>query len=88
KTLHAYFKEEGIEHQTSTPQTPEQNGIVERRNRTLVEAARTMLSASLSFHYYFGLKQLQPYAILRTDQSSYRLMERWRITSLMTENLQ
>ncbi|GJW84738.1 retrovirus-related pol polyprotein from transposon TNT 1-94 [Tanacetum coccineum] len=46
ETLHAYFKEEGIEHQTSTPRTPEQNGIVERRNRTLVEAARTMLSAS------------------------------------------
>nr|GFB00456.1 hypothetical protein [Tanacetum cinerariifolium] len=44
KTLHAFFKEEGIEHQTSTPRTPEQNGIVERRNRTLVEAARTMLS--------------------------------------------
>ncbi|GJT06912.1 retrovirus-related pol polyprotein from transposon TNT 1-94 [Tanacetum coccineum] len=42
----AYFKEEGIEHQTSTPRTPEQNGVVERRNRTLVEAARTMLSAS------------------------------------------
>ncbi|GJV46464.1 transposon ty3-G gag-pol polyprotein [Tanacetum coccineum] len=35
KTLHAYFKEEGIEHQTSTPRTPEQNGVVERRNRTL-----------------------------------------------------
>ncbi|GJV57308.1 putative zinc finger, CCHC-type containing protein [Tanacetum coccineum] len=45
KTLHAFFKEEGIEHQTSTPRTPEQNGVVERRNRTLVEAARTMLSA-------------------------------------------
>ncbi|GJV41375.1 retrovirus-related pol polyprotein from transposon TNT 1-94 [Tanacetum coccineum] len=27
KTLHAYFKEEGIEHQTSTPRTPEQNGV-------------------------------------------------------------
>ncbi|GKC16693.1 retrovirus-related pol polyprotein from transposon TNT 1-94 [Tanacetum coccineum] len=27
KTLHAYFKEEGIEHQISTPRTPEQNGI-------------------------------------------------------------
>nr|GEU89863.1 hypothetical protein [Tanacetum cinerariifolium] len=26
KTLHAYFKEEGIEHQTSTPRTAEQNG--------------------------------------------------------------
>ncbi|GKA44944.1 retrovirus-related pol polyprotein from transposon TNT 1-94 [Tanacetum coccineum] len=46
KTLHAYFKEEGIEHQTSTPRTPEQNGVVERRNRTLIEAARTMLSPS------------------------------------------
>ncbi|GJW48613.1 retrovirus-related pol polyprotein from transposon TNT 1-94, partial [Tanacetum coccineum] len=46
KTLNAFFKEEGIEHQTFTPRTPEQNGIVERRNHTLVEAARTMLSAS------------------------------------------
>ncbi|GJX57292.1 putative zinc finger, CCHC-type containing protein [Tanacetum coccineum] len=46
KTLHAFFKEEGIEHQTSTPRTPEQNGVVERQNRTLVEAARTMLLAS------------------------------------------
>ncbi|GJX54666.1 retrovirus-related pol polyprotein from transposon TNT 1-94 [Tanacetum coccineum] len=46
KTLHAYFKEEGIEYQTSTPRTPEQDGIVERRNRTLFEAVRTMLSAS------------------------------------------
>ncbi|GJU24537.1 retrovirus-related pol polyprotein from transposon TNT 1-94 [Tanacetum coccineum] len=45
-TLHAYFKEEGIEHQTSTPRTPKQNGVVKRQNRTLVEAARTMLSAS------------------------------------------
>ncbi|GJY53055.1 putative ribonuclease H-like domain-containing protein [Tanacetum coccineum] len=30
KTLNAFFKEEGIEHQISTPRTPEQNGIVER----------------------------------------------------------
>ncbi|GJY29588.1 retrovirus-related pol polyprotein from transposon TNT 1-94 [Tanacetum coccineum] len=46
KTLHAYFKEEVIEHQTSTPRTLEQNGVVKIRNRTLVEAARTMLLAS------------------------------------------
>ncbi|GJZ77466.1 retrovirus-related pol polyprotein from transposon TNT 1-94 [Tanacetum coccineum] len=44
--LHSYFKREGIEHQTFTPRTLEQNCVVERRNRTLVEAARTMLSAS------------------------------------------
>ncbi|GKF11540.1 retrovirus-related pol polyprotein from transposon TNT 1-94 [Tanacetum coccineum] len=46
KTLHAYFAKEGIRHETSTTQTPEQNGVVERRNRTLVEAARTMLSVA------------------------------------------
>ncbi|GJS46310.1 retrovirus-related pol polyprotein from transposon TNT 1-94 [Tanacetum coccineum] len=46
KTLHAYFKEKGIEHQTSIARTPKQNGVVKRWNRTLVEAARTMLSAS------------------------------------------
>ncbi|GJT27162.1 retrovirus-related pol polyprotein from transposon TNT 1-94 [Tanacetum coccineum] len=45
-TLNAFFNEEGIEHQTSTPRTPEQNGVIKRRNRTLVEATRTMLSAS------------------------------------------
>nr|GFD05918.1 hypothetical protein [Tanacetum cinerariifolium] len=45
-TLHAYFAAEGIQHQTSVARTPEQNGVVERRNRTLVEAARTMLSAA------------------------------------------
>ncbi|GJU17320.1 retrovirus-related pol polyprotein from transposon TNT 1-94 [Tanacetum coccineum] len=45
-TLHPYFKEEGIENQTSTPRTPDRNVIVERQNRTLVEAAQMMLLAS------------------------------------------
>nr|GEV99393.1 retrovirus-related Pol polyprotein from transposon TNT 1-94 [Tanacetum cinerariifolium] len=46
QTLHAFFAVEGILHQTSVSRTPEQNGVVERRTRTLVEAARTMLSAT------------------------------------------
>nr|GEZ47237.1 hypothetical protein [Tanacetum cinerariifolium] len=46
QTLHAYIAAEGILHQTSVARTPEQNGVVERQNRTLVEAARTMLSAA------------------------------------------
>nr|GFB76431.1 retrovirus-related Pol polyprotein from transposon TNT 1-94 [Tanacetum cinerariifolium] len=45
-TLHAYLAAEGILHQTSVARIPEQNGVVKRRNRTLVEAARTMLSAA------------------------------------------
>nr|GEY59729.1 hypothetical protein [Tanacetum cinerariifolium] len=35
-----------ILHQTSVARTPEQNGVVKRRNHTLVEAARIMLSAA------------------------------------------
>ncbi|GJU56278.1 retrovirus-related pol polyprotein from transposon TNT 1-94 [Tanacetum coccineum] len=42
-TLKAYYEEVRISHQTSMAHTLQQNGIVERRNRTLVEAARTML---------------------------------------------
>ncbi|WVZ97412.1 hypothetical protein U9M48_042952 [Paspalum notatum var. saurae] len=33
----------GLEHRFSSPYTPPQNGVVERKNRTLVEMARTML---------------------------------------------
>nr|GEZ22946.1 copia protein [Tanacetum cinerariifolium] len=38
-----YFDTVGISHQMSYVCTPQQNGVVERRNRTLIEAARTML---------------------------------------------
>nr|GEX86511.1 retrovirus-related Pol polyprotein from transposon TNT 1-94 [Tanacetum cinerariifolium] len=44
KTLAKFFDEVGISQQFSTARTPQQNGVVERRNRTLVEAARTMLT--------------------------------------------
>ncbi|GKC37870.1 retrovirus-related pol polyprotein from transposon TNT 1-94 [Tanacetum coccineum] len=42
-TLRDFYENVGISHQTSVDHTPQQNGIVERRNPTLVEAARTML---------------------------------------------
>nr|GEX88705.1 hypothetical protein [Tanacetum cinerariifolium] len=41
--LKEYFNSVGITHETSGAKTSQQNGVVERRNRTLVEAARTML---------------------------------------------
>ncbi|WVZ81126.1 hypothetical protein U9M48_028542 [Paspalum notatum var. saurae] len=34
---------QGLEHQFSSPYVPQQNGVVERKNRTLVEMARMML---------------------------------------------
>jgi transposase InsO family protein len=38
-----FLSEEEIKHEFSVPYTPQQNGVVERKNRTLIEAARTML---------------------------------------------
>ncbi|WVZ84875.1 LOW QUALITY PROTEIN: hypothetical protein U9M48_031847 [Paspalum notatum var. saurae] len=38
-----FCRDLGLEHQFSSPYTPSQNGIVERKNRTLVEMARMML---------------------------------------------
>nr|GEX15000.1 Gag-Pol polyprotein [Tanacetum cinerariifolium] len=46
KTLTEYYECIGIFHQKTVPKTPQQNDVVERRNRTLIEAARTMLMFS------------------------------------------
>nr|GEW71417.1 retrovirus-related Pol polyprotein from transposon TNT 1-94 [Tanacetum cinerariifolium] len=43
-TLAKFFDKVGITQQFSAARTPQQNGVVERRNRTLVEATRTMLT--------------------------------------------
>nr|GEY44041.1 hypothetical protein [Tanacetum cinerariifolium] len=43
QTLRDYYEEVGISHEISVARSPQQNGVVERRNHTLTEAARTML---------------------------------------------
>src|SRR5688572_14363325 len=41
--LKAFLEDEGIKHEFSSPYTPQQNGVVERKNRTLLDMERTML---------------------------------------------
>ncbi|GJX46625.1 retrovirus-related pol polyprotein from transposon TNT 1-94 [Tanacetum coccineum] len=43
QTLREYYEEVGISHETSVARSPQQNGVVEIRNRMLIEAAYTML---------------------------------------------
>ncbi|GJT67051.1 retrovirus-related pol polyprotein from transposon TNT 1-94 [Tanacetum coccineum] len=43
QNLREFYECVGITHQTFVVRTPQQNGVVERRSRTLLEAARTML---------------------------------------------
>ena len=48
-----YLKSRGIRHEPTVAYTPEQNGVAERLNRTLVEAARSMIChAGLSSNYW------------------------------------
>ncbi|GJU12820.1 retrovirus-related pol polyprotein from transposon TNT 1-94 [Tanacetum coccineum] len=52
--LTGYYERVGIFHQKSVPRTPQQNGIVKRRNRTLVEAVRTMLIFSKALMFLWA----------------------------------
>ncbi|GJV15575.1 retrovirus-related pol polyprotein from transposon TNT 1-94 [Tanacetum coccineum] len=85
KTLHVYFAKEGIRHETSTARTPEQNGIVERRNRTLVEAAQTMLSAARNLKPYFWTEAIATcftqncsLVIPRHEKTPYHIINGWK----------
>ncbi|GJT79680.1 retrovirus-related pol polyprotein from transposon TNT 1-94 [Tanacetum coccineum] len=59
-TLRAYYEYVGISHQTSVARSSQQNGIVKRRNRTLVEVARTMLIFSKASLFLWGRGRLVP----------------------------
>ena len=49
-----YLKLCGIHHQLTTAESPEQNGVAERMNRTLVEKARAMMAASNIPHTFWA----------------------------------
>nr|GEY70850.1 hypothetical protein [Tanacetum cinerariifolium] len=53
-TLTEYYERIVIFHQKTVPRTPQQNGVIERRNRTLVEAARTMLIFSKALMFLWA----------------------------------
>jgi transposase InsO family protein len=41
--IERFIEDEGIKHEFSSPYTPQQNGVMERNNRTLMDMTRTML---------------------------------------------
>ncbi|KAF5759182.1 putative RNA-directed DNA polymerase [Helianthus annuus] len=49
-----YLKENGIHHQLTTSYTPQQNGVAERKNRTLMELSRSMLRMKNLSHSYWA----------------------------------
>jgi transposase InsO family protein len=53
-TVQGFLKSKGVQHEMTTPDTPQHNGIAERMNRTLLDKVRSMLhDASLPETYWY-----------------------------------
>ncbi len=59
-----FFQETGIVHETTAPYTPQQNGVAERKNRTLEEMVNSMLSNSGLSNGFWGEAMLTACYIL------------------------
>ncbi|GKB36675.1 retrovirus-related pol polyprotein from transposon TNT 1-94 [Tanacetum coccineum] len=70
QTLHEYYEKVGISHETSVACSPQQNGVVERRNRTLIKAAHTMLiyAKALLFLWAEAVATASPEVIAPIDE--------------------
>jgi hypothetical protein len=49
-----YLDEKGIKHEFLSPYTPQQNGVVEKKNRTLIEMVRTMFDEYKTFDQFWA----------------------------------
>ena len=81
RALVDYCRDKGISQNFSAVMTPEQNGVAERRNRTLIEAARTMLVGSgLSKGFWTEAVKTACYTqnrttiVKRLNKTSYELL--------------
>jgi len=54
KDFESFCNENGIEHNFSAPRTPQQNGVVERKNRSLEEIERTLLNDTVLPKYFWA----------------------------------
>lgn len=73
KELEQFLENRGIRHQKSCSYTPQQNGRIERENRTIVELARTMLNAKcLGKELWAEAVATATYVINRTGTSTVK----------------
>jgi transposase InsO family protein len=79
--IEGFLEDEGINHEFSSPYTPQQNGVVERKNRTLLDMARTMLDEYKTLDRFwveaintacYSINQLYLHRILK--KTSYELL--------------
>ncbi|GKB61521.1 retrovirus-related pol polyprotein from transposon TNT 1-94 [Tanacetum coccineum] len=76
----SFIRMKGISQNFTSPYTPKQNGVSERKNRTLIEAARTMLNGSVfSKHFWTEAARIACYTqnrliiVKRNDKTPYEI---------------
>ena len=73
KEFEMYLKSKGIQHELTIAHTPEQNGVAERMNRTLMESARAMIAhADLPTNYWAEAVATAAYLRNRATTSSLK----------------
>jgi transposase InsO family protein len=79
--IERFIEDEGIKHEFSSPYTPQQNGVMERKNRTLMDMTRTMLEEYKTSDQFwaetintacYSINQLYLHRILK--KTSYELL--------------
>ena len=71
KDFNAFLADRGIKHQCTVPYTPQQNGVVERKNRSLMEMARCMVkSQSLPHSFWLEAVMCATYVLNKVSHQS------------------
>jgi transposase InsO family protein len=66
--IEGFLEEEGIKHEFCSPYTPQQNGVVERKNRNLLDMARAMLEEYKTSDRFWA-RRLTPLATPSIDST-------------------
>eukprot|EP00253_Pinus_taeda_P035023 PITA_35023 len=71
KEFEEFYKKSGISRHKTTPYTPQQNGVAERMNKTLMERVRSMLSgAGLGHEFWADSVETAYYLVNRSTSSA------------------
>ena len=75
KEFKQYLKKQGTQHELNVPKTPQQNGVAEHMNRTIVEVIRSMLADS-ELPKRFWAKALSTATCLRSGSPTNAVQDR------------
>jgi transposase InsO family protein len=84
--IEGFLEEEGIKHEFSSPYTPQQNGVVERKNRTLLDMQGPCL---MNTRHQIGLgwRRLTPLATPSTDYTFTESSRKHHMNSSLVKSL-